>query len=221
VVDNQTALCYKVCINKETNIERIKMKNIVSILAVVAATATSVSAAETNASVNWVGTEVDLEDVCVFTKNEDGKMSYAENADNGGGVWTVTDPAELKVSIRGKSTTLSIKADTDIVRVKGGNSIAADLTTVNHDMYGVTVDYTAGSNPTKILRSHRMDNDRDNVGQVDTTTDAEFTEGNIAYGAFGGKHLEIELGGTATMKYDNAYIDNGDYVLRHTATCLQ
>ena len=55
------------------------MKNIVSILAVVAATATGASAATITATadVNWVGTVTDLENACVFIKNVDGEMTYA------------------------------------------------------------------------------------------------------------------------------------------------
>ena len=98
------------------------MKNIVSILAVVAATATASGAAAQSASfdpatVIWSGSATGLEDGCVFTKNEDGEMSYTENADDLGGVWEVTKRAKLNVSVRGMMTSLSIEADQHIVRL--------------------------------------------------------------------------------------------------------
>jgi hypothetical protein len=33
--------------------------------------------------------------------------------------------------------------------------------------------------------------------------------------------LNIKLGGTATMNFKGALIDNGEYTLGHTATCVQ
>jgi hypothetical protein len=202
--------------NKQTKRFR-KMKNIVSILAVVAATATSVSAAETNANVNWLGTAADLPDACVFTENKDGKMTYAENTDDLGGVWTVTEPALLKVSVRGKLTTLTVVPDENIERV-GGDS---GETTNAHTMYAVTVDYTAGSVPTEIRRSVRNKDEILTGGGLDVTSSFAKPE-MIAVGQFStGKHMQIKLGGTATMNYSGALIDNGDYQLGHTATCVQ
>jgi hypothetical protein len=211
VVDNQTALCYNYYISKETNIERIKMKNIVSILAVVAATATSVSAETTNASVNWVGTEVDLEDVCVFTDNQDGKMTYAENEGNGGGVWTVTKEALLKLSVRDSddSSKLTVKAGNELYRT---GTYGDQLTSSNHTQYGVTVDYTGST--VEVSRRHE-----DDFGKVVVArpTGSEFEVTSYSMG----KHMEIKLGGTATMDYSGAYIDNGEYTITHEATCLQ
>ena len=187
------------------------MKNIVSILAVVAATATSVSAAETNASVNWVGTEVDLEDVCVFTDNQDGKMTYAENAENGGGVWTVTKEALLKLSVRDSdnSSKLMVKAGDEIYRT---GKYGDQLTSSNHTQYGVTVDYTGST--VEVSRRHNDDFGRI---QMATPSGSEFELSSFEMG----KHMTVNLGGTATMKYDNAYIDNGEYTITHEATCLQ
>ena len=205
------------------------MKNIVSILAVVAATATaSGAAAEASfdpATVIWSGTASGLADGCVFTKNEDGLMSYTENTADLGGVWEVTKRAKLNVSVRGKMTSLTIKADEHIVR-QNNNSTDTDLTTNSHVKYSVNVDYTAGEFPTQIQRSYNV------VGQDYTkqnmTTSADYTtgvQGTLAKIDMSplvvGKHNEIKLGGTATMNYSGALIDNGDYVLGHTATCLQ
>ena len=170
-------------------------------------------------TVIWEGTAANLPDGCVFTKNEDGKMSYAENTTDNVGVWTVTQKAVLEVSVRGQSTSLEIEADSDIKRVGGA---AADLTTNQHSAYGVTVDYTAGSMPTVIDRSIRKfdSNGVLETGREDTTTWATYAPGKIAMVSFAvGKHNRIELGGTATTV--GALIDNGDYELGHTATCLQ
>ena len=187
------------------------MKNIVSILAVVAATATSVSAETTNADVKWVGTEVSLEDVCVFTDNQDGKMTYAENADNGGGVWTVTEEAVLKLSVRdsNNSSKLMVKAGNEIYRTDAHGD---QLTSSNHTQYSVTVDYTGST--VEVSRRHQ-----DKFGRpvVANPTGSEFELESF----YMGKHMTVNLGGTATMNYDNAYIDNGEYTITHEATCLQ
>ena len=193
------------------------MKNIVSILAVVAATATSVSAETTSTGVNWVGTEVDLPDACVFTENTDGEMSYAENSDDHGGVWTVTKAAVLRASIRGDISSLTVVPDEEIVRTGG---LYADLTSNAHTMYAVTVDYNAGTTPTEVKSSVR------NVNEILTDGGRDITSGvtaaqQIDLGYYKAKHLRIKLGGTATMNYDGALIDNGEYTLGHTATCVQ
>ena len=192
------------------------MKNIVSILAVVAATATSAAAAETNASVNWVGTEVDLPDACVFTKNADGEMSYAENSDDQGGVWTVTKAAMLKVSTRGEGISLNVVPDENIVHDAKGN----DLTTNSHTAYAVTVDYTAG-NLTEVNRSYRTAALQMTGDGMDITSDVTGKEKIDISDLNMGKHMMINLGGTATMNYSGALIDNGTYTLGHTATCVQ
>jgi hypothetical protein len=219
VVDNLTALCYNYYISKETNKQlrkRNKMKNIVSILAVVAATATSVSAAETTQGVNWAGSAVDLPDACVFTKSVDGEMTYAENSDDQGGVWTVTKAAELKVSMRGAISSFTVVPDSDIERVGG---LESDQTTDAHTMYAVTVDYTAG-NLTEVKQSVRNKDVILTGGGNDITSGVVSAE-KIDLGFYKAKHLNIKLGGTATMNYSGALIDNGDYVLGHTATCVQ
>ena len=193
------------------------MKNIVSILAVVAATATSVSAAETTQGVNWAGTAADLPDACVFTKSVDGEMTYAENSDDQGGVWTVTKAAELKVSIRGDIKSFTVVPDSDIERVGG---LESDQTTDAHTMYAVTVDYTAG-NLTEVKKSARNATVMLTGGGEDVTSFYANAE-SIALGQFDKvKHLNIKLGGTATMNYLSALIDNGKYTLGHTATCVQ
>lgn len=231
MVDNPTALCYNYYISKETNNQlrkRYKMKNIVSILAVVAATATASGAAAgasfDPATVIWSGTASGLADGCVFTKNEDGLMSYTENTADLGGVWEVTKRAKLNVSVRGKMTSLTIKADEHIVR-QNNNSSDTDLTTNSHVKYSVNVDYTAGEFPTQIQRSYNVE---DEAYAKQPVIDAEYITGvqgtlaevNVPWMAMG-KHMDIKLGGTATMNYSGALIDNGDYVLGHTATCLQ
>ena len=198
------------------------MKNIVSILAVVAATATA-SGVAAEATLNdpttviWSGSVADLADGCVFTKNESGEMSYTENAADSGGVWEVTKRAKLNVSVRGQLTNLIIEADEYIVRK--GNVGSNELTSTAHVKYGVDVDYTAGAFPTQIKRSY---NKQDEAFKMTKVTDATYTAGNIDFGFMNvGKHNEIKLGGTATMKNQNALIDNGVYELGHTATCLQ
>jgi hypothetical protein len=218
VVDNLTALCYNYYISKETNKQlrkRNKMKNIVSILAVVAATATSVSAATTTEDVNWVGTAVDLPDACVFTKNVDGEMTYVENSDDQGGVWTVTKRAELGVNRRGNAV-LKIEADNKIVR-SDASAGQGDATSAVHTMYDVTVDYAAGDNPSELLSSVYTPTQTGpwNSQAFAAGSSAEFQSG------FWGKHNNVMLGGTATMKNANALIDNGEYTLAHTATCMQ
>ena len=241
MVDNQTALCYNYYISKETNNQlrkRYKMKNVIlaSVVASIAASsafankgplpvtnpnpATTVSSVslEASAEVKWEGKVTGLEDGCLFTKNENGKMSYTENA-LAGGVWTVTEKALLEVSVRGRNTSLSIEADSAVVRVGGE---ADDFTSNGHDMYDVTVDYAGGNMPSTLSRSYRVDSDRDNIGQQDMTSDVAYSAGKIDIMQWNvGKHNKIELGGTATMNYSGALIDNGDYELRHTATCLQ
>ena len=172
-------------------------------------------------TVIWEGTAANLPDGCVFTKNVDGKMTYAENTADSGGVWTVTQKAVLEVSVRGRLTSLKVEADSDIERV--GGSDADDLTSNGHSAYAVTVDYAAGSMPTVIDRSVRNYDSGPLVDdREDTTTWATYKAGKIEMGSFNvGKHNRIELGGTATMNYSGALIDNGDYELGHTATCLQ
>ena len=219
MVDNPTALCYNYYISKETNKQlrkRYKMKNIVSILAVVAATATGASAATITATadVNWVGTVTDLENACMFIKNVDGEMTYAENS-TGGGVWTVTKRAELGVNRRGEAV-LKIEADNKIVRSDASAGITG-LTASAHTMYDVTVDYAAGANPSEILSSVY------NPAKQGPWNSQAFAAGSIAefQSPIWGKHNNVMLGGTATMKNANALIDNGKYTLAHTATCMQ
>ena len=205
------------------------MKNIVSILAVVAATATGASAATSVASfdpatVIWSGSVSDLEDGCMFTKNENGSMSYTENSADAGGVWEVTKQAALSVSVRGQLTTLMIEADEHIERV--GNVGINELTTVDHVKYRVNVDYTAGDMSTQIERSYNVVDEeyakRDITGWAAYTTGVNGTAASIDMGiGIVGKHMDIKLGGTATMNYSGALIDNGKYELGHTATCLQ
>ena len=237
MVDNQTALCYNYYISKETNKQlrkRTKMKNVIiaSVVASIAASsafagggrapATAPVTAEFGTeSVIWEGTASNLPDGCVFTKNVNGKMSYAENTADSGGVWTVTQKAVLEVSVRGKTTSLTVEADSDIDRVGG---VDADQTSAGHKAYAVTVDYAAGPMPTVVDRSYRyFDTDGNLVDdRQDMTSYVTYTAGKIDFGNFNvGKHNKIELGGTATLNYSGALIDNGDYELGHTATCLQ
>jgi hypothetical protein len=123
--------------------------------------------------------------------------------------------------VRGKQTNLTIEADSDIERVGG---LDVDQTSVGHTAYAVTVDYTAGSMATVIDRSERyFDTDGNLVDdRQDMTSWVAYSAGKIDFGKWNvGKHNKIELGGTATMNYSGALIDNGDYELGHTATCLQ
>ena len=171
-------------------------------------------------TVIWEGTAANLPDGCVFTKNVDGKMTYAENTADSGGVWTVTQKAVLEVSVRGRLTSLKVEADSDIERV--GGSDADDLTSAVHEAYAVTVDYAAGSMPTVVDRSARYFDPAGDLVEDREVMVPTYTSGKLDLETFKvGKHNRIELGGTATMNYSGALIDNGDYELGHTATCLQ
>ena len=235
MVDNLTALCYNYYISKETNKQlrkRYKMKNVIlaSVVASIAASsafagggrapATAPVTAEFGTeSVIWEGTASGLPDGCVFTKNVDGKMSYAENTADSGGVWTVTQKAVLEVSVRGKETSLTVEADSDIKRVGG---VDTDQTSAGHLAYAVTVDYAAGPAPTVIDRSYRYFDTAGNLVDDRQTMVPEYSAGKLSLLKYNvGKHNKIELGGKATMNYSGALIDNGEYELGHTATCLQ
>jgi hypothetical protein len=235
VVDNPTALCYNYYISKETNKQlrkRYKMKNVIiaSVVASIAASsafagggrapATAPVTAEFGTeSVIWEGTASGLPDGCVFTKNVDGKMSYAENTADSGGVWTVTQKAVLEVSVRGKKTSLTVEADSDIKRVGG---VDTDQTSAGHLAYAVTVDYAAGPMATVVDRSHRYFDTAGNLVDDRQTMVPEYSAGKLSLLNYNvGKHNKIELGGTATMNFSGALIDNGEYELGHTATCLQ
>jgi hypothetical protein len=237
VVDNPTALCYNYYISKETNKQlrkRNKMKNVIiaSVVASIAAgsamargelpllPATAPVTAEFGTeSVIWEGTASGLPDGCVFTKNVDGKMSYAENTADSGGVWTVTQKAVLEVSVRGKETSLTVEADSDIKRVGG---VDTDQTSAGHLAYAVTVDYAAGPMPTVVDRSHRYFDTAGDLVDERQTMVPEYSAGKLSLLKYNvGKHNKIELGGKATMNYSGALIDNGEYELGHTATCLQ
>ena len=233
MVDNLTALCYNYYISKETNKQlrkRYKMKNIVSILAVVAATATATGAAanaplEDQATVILSCSVADLADGCMFTKNESGEMSYTENSADAGGVWEVTKRAKLNVSVRGGATTLMIEADEHIVR-QNNNSTDPDLISNSHVKYSVDVDYTAGAFATQIKRSYNVVDEEFSMTNITSwaayTTGVKGTAASVGLGEFVvGKHNEIKLGGTATMRNSGALIDDGVYELGHTATCLQ
>ena len=170
-------------------------------------------------SVIWEGTASGLPDGCVFTKNVDGKMSYAENTADSGGVWTVTQKAVIAVSVRGKTTSLTVEADSDIKRVGG---VDTDQTSAGHLAYAVTVDYAAGPMPTVVDRSHRYFDTAGNLVDDRQTMVPEYSAGKLSLLDYNvGKHNKIELGGTATMNFSGALIDNGEYELGHTATCLQ
>jgi len=242
VVDNLTALCYNYYISKETNKQlrkRNKMKKVIlaSVVASIAASSAfandrgplpvtnppapaPVTAEFGTESVIWEGTASGLPDGCVFTKNVNGKMSYAENTADSGGVWTVTQKAVLEVSVRGKKTSLTVEADSDIERVGG---VDADQTSAGHKAYAVTVDYAAGPMPTVVDRSQRyFDQVSGDLVDDRQTMVPDYSAGKLSLVSWNvGKHNKIELGGTATMNYSGALIDNGEYELGHTATCLQ
>ena len=220
MVDKQDFLCYKVSINKQSYTvaqteqrERHTMKNTIATIALIAATSTSAFAADVSSSVQWTGTVADLENVCEFIASEDGTMTY----DDSTRTFVVDTPAVIKVAQRGGAT-LSIESDAYITRV--------DASETGHNDYDVQVNYLAGSNPSKVLKSQGASNEK-----LDITADSSMvTASKGGWGAdgfatldvaSGWKGLDIELGGKAKLMFVDHLIENGDYAIQHTATCMQ
>jgi hypothetical protein len=189
------------------------MKNTIATIALIAATATSAFANE-SASVQWVGTVADLENACVFEKNEDGTMNYDDSVRT----FFVDTPALIKVQQRGGAR-LEIKSSGLAERV-----VASDT---GHNSYDVQVNYMQGDNPTVVKQSVGAGLDK-----VDITADSSMVSaskgGWVAKGEFatlnvaeGWKGVDIELGGKAKLMFAGHLIENGEYTIQHTATCIQ
>lgn len=189
------------------------MKNTIATIALIAATATSAFANE-SASVQWTGTVADLENECVFSKNEDGTMNYDDSVRT----FFVDTPALIKVQQRGGAT-LKIESGAYVERV------GADSET-GHNDYDVQVNYMQGDNPTVVLKSAGASADK-----LDITADSSMvsaSKGGWGADGFatlnvesGWKSLDIELGGKAKLMFVDHLIENGDYAIQHTATCIQ
>jgi hypothetical protein len=180
------------------------MKNIVSILAVVAATASGASAATITATGDldkpkWNGSiSVNaIPDHCEFVQNSvsDGSMNY----NIASGVWSTTSDASVMIKHRGASeltvTNTGVLNRTDDVA----------------DEMAVVVDYTGSTisgDGTKTLSTAK---DAISVGSL--------TDSN------GIKETTINIGGTAKMVDTNVEtngIENGgQYIIVHTVNCIQ
>jgi hypothetical protein len=181
------------------------MKNIVSILAVVAATATSVSAATTITATGdldkpkWNGSiSVNaIPDHCEFVQNSvsDGSMNY----NIGSGVWSTTSDASVMIKHRGASE-LTVT-----------NTGFLNRTDDEADDMAVVVDYTGSTisgDGTKTLSTAK---DAISVGSL--------TDSN------GIKETTINIGGTAKMVdtdvETNGIENGGQYIIVHTVNCIQ
>jgi hypothetical protein len=180
------------------------MKNIVSILAVVAATASGASAATITATGDldkpkWNGSiSVNaIPDHCEFVQNSvsDGSMNY----NIASGVWSTTSDASVMIKHRGASeltvTNTGVLNRTDDVA----------------DEMAVVVDYTGSTisgDGTKTLSTAK---DAISVGSL--------TDSN------GIKETTINIGGTAKMVdtdvETNGIENGGQYIIVHTVNCIQ
>jgi hypothetical protein len=180
------------------------MKNIVSILAVVAATASGASAATITATGDldkpkWNGSiSVNaIPDHCEFVQNSvsDGSMNY----NIASGVWSTTSDASVMIKHRGASeltvTNTGVLNRTDDVA----------------DEMAVVVDYTGSTisgDGTKTLSTAK---DAISVGSL--------TDSN------GIKETTINIGGTAKMVdtdvETNGIENGGTYIIVHTVNCIQ
>jgi len=180
------------------------MKNIVSILALVAATASGASAATITATGDldkpkWNGSiSVNaIPDHCEFVQNSvsDGSMDY----DIGSGVWSTTADATVTIKHRGASE-LTVT-----------NAGVLERTDAAVDDMAVTVDYTASSIS------------GDGVKTLSTALDA-ISVGSLTAGS-GIKSTTINIGGTATMGNTdvetNGIENGGQYIIVHTVNCIQ
>ena len=181
------------------------MKNIVSILAVVAATASGASAATITATGDldkpkWNGS-ISLDAIpnhCEFTYNNDtngGSMDY----DIDSGVWTTTADATVMIKHRGAS---------ELTVTNTGSLNRIDVAAPDMD---VVVDYTGSTisgDGTKTLSTAK---DAISVGSL--------TDSN------GIKETTINIGGSAQMDVidveTNGIENGGQYIIVHTVNCIQ
>jgi hypothetical protein len=182
------------------------MKNIVSILAVVAATATSVSAAPgdvlgttTSDSPRWNGgiSVNAIPDHCEFVQNSvsDGSMNY----NIGSGVWSTTSDAKVTIKHRGASK-LTV---TNTGVLNRTDDVADDML--------VTVNYTGSTISGDGVKTLSTAKDAISVGSL--------TDSN------GIKETTINIGGTAKMVdtdvETNGIENGGQYIIVHTVNCIQ
>jgi hypothetical protein len=181
------------------------MKNIVSILAVVAATASGASAATITATGDldkpkWNGSiSVNaIPDQCQFVQNSvsDGSMNY----DIASGVWSTTSDATVTINHRGASE-LTVT-----------NTGLLNRTDVAADDMAVVVDYSDST----------LGNGSDGVLSFADTT--ELSVGSLTDDN-GIKSTTINIGGTATMGNTdvetNGIENGGQYIIVHTVNCIQ
>ena len=181
------------------------MKNIVSIIAVVAATATSVSAAPGDVigtttiadHPKWNGSiRVNaIPNHCEFVNNTtDGDMTY----NIGTGVWTTTADASVMINHRGASE-LTV---TNTGLLNRTDAVAPDM--------AVVVDYTGST----------ISGD----GAISLADTTKISVGSLTDDS-GIKSTTINIGGTATMGNTNVEtngIENGgQYIIVHTVNCIQ
>ena len=181
------------------------MKNIVSILAVVAATASGASAATITATGDldkpkWNGSiSVNaIPNHCEFTYNNDtngGSMDY----DIASGVWTTTSPATVMIKHRGASE-LTV---TNTGVLNRTDDVADDM--------AVVVDYTGSTISGDGVKTLSTAKDAISVGSL--------TDSN------GIKETTINIGGTAKMVdtdvETNGIENGGQYIIVHTVNCIQ
>ena len=182
------------------------MKNIVSIIALVAATASGASAATITATGDldkpkWNGeiAKDAILDHCEFIQNSvsDGSMNYDIEL----GKWTTTSDAKVTVKHRGADeltvTNTGLLNRTD---VEG----AADM--------DVTVDYTGST----------LGGDSD--GKMSLADTAKISVGSLSDGS-GINSTVINIGGTAQMTNkdveSNGIENGGQYIIVHTVNCIQ
>ncbi len=181
------------------------MKNIVSILAVVAATASAANATVMNSTTSathplWNGS-IDVNaipDHCEFVQNSIGNGSM--NYDIESGKWTTTADATVTVKHRGASE-LTV---TNTGLLNRTDAVADDM--------AVTVDYTGS----------KLGTDSDGVMSLADT--AKISVGSLSDGS-GIKSTVINIGGTAQMTNtdveSNGIENGGQYIIVHTVNCIQ
>ena len=217
MVDKQDFSCYKVSINKQSysvaqteQRERHTMKNTIATIALVAATATSAFANE-SASVQWTGTVADLENECVFANNVDGTMNYDDSVRT----FYVDTPALIKVQQRGGA---------ELLIESSAYAVREDASATGHNDYHVQVNYMQGDNPTVVTKSAGASAAKQDItadSSLVTAAKGDYNVGATLEVVSGWKGLDIELGGKAKLMYKDHLIENGDYAIQHTATCIQ
>jgi len=178
------------------------MKNIVSIIALVAVTASGANATVITATGDldppkWNGklSLTAIPDHCEFVGNTlNGSMNY--NIDTG--VWTTTADATVTVQHRGAS------------QLRVHNTGLLQRTDIADPDMAVTVDYTGST----------ISGD----GVLSLADTAEISVGSLTVSS-AKKETVINIGGTATMAdtdvETNGIENGGQYQIVHTVTCIQ